>query len=124
MRALRSKLRRALTCSRADASLCPVGRRTFPPMRRFARPILACEVEPLMSVRKLVFVTEEISTHVGRKLEPPLRRVAALVIVDNPLALQSVEDLSALIELGAELGESVMPRVAEMLGGSALTYGK
>jgi Amino acid synthesis len=75
-------------------------------------------------LRKLVFVTEEITAEAKQEHNRAVRRAAALAIIANPFSGQSVEDLSRLFDIGADLGRDIMPRLAEMLGRPAIAYGK
>jgi hypothetical protein len=52
-------------------------------------------------------------------------RVAGLAVIQNPFAGQGyVEDLSSLFDVGAKLGEALMPDVARRLPNAAASYGK
>jgi hypothetical protein len=77
-----------------------------------------------MDVRKLVFTQEEIIQEMGQGLPRPVRRVAAIAVIRNPFAGRHVEDLSALFDVGASLGDLVMKRAVDLLGGPAVSYGK
>ena len=77
-----------------------------------------------MEVRKIVLTTEEIVTEMGQRLPRPIRRVAGIAVIANPYSGRYVEELSALIDVGASLGELVMKRVVDLLGGPAVSYGK
>lgn len=77
-----------------------------------------------MDVRKIVLTTEEIVTEMGQRLPRPIRRVAGIAVIANPYSGRHVEELSALIDVGASLGELVMKRVVDLLGGPAVSYGK
>lgn len=67
-------------------------------------------------IRKLVTVVEETHSELGRAVSPPTRRAAAVAVVENPYAGRYVEDLSALIEIGEELGELLAKRAVAALG--------
>lgn len=77
-----------------------------------------------MDVRKLVYTVEEVQSEGGVRLARPVRRAAALAVVANPFAGKNVDDLSVLFDVGADLGELVMKRLADLLGGPAVSYGK
>lgn len=77
-----------------------------------------------MDIRKLVYTVEEIQSDGGVRLPRPVRRAAALVTIVNPFAGRNVDDLSPLFDVGAELGELVMKRLTDLLGGPAVSYGK
>ena len=77
-----------------------------------------------MDIRKLVYTVEEIQAEGGVRLARPVRRAAALAVIANPFAGRDVEDLAPLFDVGASLGELVMKRLADLLGGPAVSYGK
>ena len=67
-------------------------------------------------IRKLLTVLEETRLEMDQKIEPPTRRAAAIAVIENPFAGRYVEDLSALIEIGEELGEVLAKRAIAALG--------
>jgi hypothetical protein len=78
-------------------------------------------------IRKIVTVVEETRTEMGRPVDPPVRRAAAVAVIANPFAGQYVEDLSALVALGEELGGLLAQRAVAALGiegRAAESYGK
>ena len=78
-------------------------------------------------IRKLVTVTDEIHREIGRVIDPPTRRAAAIAVIENPFAGRYVEDLSELIDIGAELGTLLGDRAVAALGimpGAVESYGK
>jgi hypothetical protein len=78
-------------------------------------------------IRKLLTVLEETRLEMDQKIEPPTRRAAAIAVIENPFAGRYVEDLSALIEIGEELGEVLAKRAIAALGiegPRAESYGK
>ena len=78
-------------------------------------------------IRKLVTVTDEIHREMGRAIDPPTRRAAAIAVIENPFAGRYVEDLSELIDIGAELGALLGDRAVAALGiapGEVESYGK
>lgn len=54
----------------------------------------------------------------------PLTRVAALAVLQNPYAGINQEDLTALFEIGATLGERLASDIVAALGAAPVTYGK
>jgi Amino acid synthesis len=74
--------------------------------------------------RKWVTFSEDIVADGGRELERPLRRVAVAVVCSNPYAGRWSDDLSELIDLGEVLGDELMRRCQEALGGPVESYGK
>jgi len=78
-------------------------------------------------VRKIVVVLDEVHREMGRKVSPPTRRAAALAVIANPFAGRYVEDLSELIDIGAEMGELLGRKCVAALGvepARAQSYGK
>ena len=63
-----------------------------------------------------MLVVEETLREVGQEVNPLLRKVAAIAVIENPYAGKYVEDLSPLIDFGAELGEELAKRAVEALG--------
>lgn len=78
-------------------------------------------------IRKLVVVVEETHREMGQAISPPTRKAAAVAVIRNPFAGRYVEDLSTLVEIGAELGGLLGQRCVEALGitpSEAQSYGK
>ncbi|MEW6139436.1 MAG: amino acid synthesis family protein [Thermodesulfobacteriota bacterium] len=69
-----------------------------------------------MEIRKLVTVVEETHREMDRPVTPPTRKAAAIAVVKNPFARQYVEDLTELMDMGAELGGLLGHRCLEALG--------
>lgn len=67
-------------------------------------------------IRKLAVFVEEVHSEMGRKIDPPTRKAAAVAVIRNPYAGRYVEDLTELIEIGAELGGLLGRRCVEALG--------
>jgi len=67
-------------------------------------------------IRKMVTVTDEIHREMGREINPPTRRAAAIAVIENPFAGRYVENLSLLMEIGAELGGFLGARAVAALG--------
>ena len=57
-----------------------------------------------MKIRKLVTIVEETIREMDRAISPPTRKAAAIAVIDNPCAGRYVEDLTELMDIGAELG--------------------
>ena len=78
-------------------------------------------------IRKVVVTVEETRREMGRAVEPPTRKAVAVAVIANPFAGRYEEDLSALVEIGAELGGLLGERCVRALGiapGEAESYGK
>src|SRR5437588_4057875 len=54
----------------------------------------------------------------------PTTRAVGMAVMRNPFAGKFVEDLKALFEAGAMLGERLMPDLVKLLDGPAVSYGK
>lgn len=79
---------------------------------------------PLALIRKLVVTLEQTRREGDRELAAPVRRVVAAAVIANPYAGRWADDLSALIEIGAELGALLAERALETLGAPVENYGK
>ena len=77
-----------------------------------------------MQIRKVVLTRETVYSEGGRKAEHPASHAVAIAVIENPFAGRFVEDLSPLFELGAQLGERLMPDLVKLLQGPALAYSK
>jgi hypothetical protein len=78
-------------------------------------------------IRKIVVLLDETLREQGRDVTPPVRRAVAAAVIANPYAGVYQEDLSLLIDIGAELGDLLARRAVAALGieGSrAESYGK
>lgn len=78
-------------------------------------------------IRKTAVIVEETRKDIGRAVDPPTRKAAAIAVIENPFAGRYVEDLSDLMEIGAELGGLLGEMCVKALGitpGQAESYGK
>lgn len=78
-------------------------------------------------IRKIAVFLEETHTEMDRSISPPTRKAAAVAVIRNPFAGEYVEDLSLLMEIGAELGGLLGEKCVAALGISpsqAESYGK
>ena len=79
------------------------------------------------NIRKTCVIVEETHGDMGRAVDPPTRKAAALAVIKNPVANKFQEDLTVLMEIGAELGEILGKMCVEALGikpEEAESYGK
>jgi hypothetical protein len=67
-------------------------------------------------IRKIVVLLDETLTEQGRPVTPPIRRAVAAAVIANPFAGRYVEDLTPLMEIGAELGGLLIARGIAALG--------
>jgi hypothetical protein len=78
-------------------------------------------------IRKIAVFVEEIVSEMGQSISPTTRKAAAVAVIANPFAGRYVEDLTPLIEIGAELGGLLGRKCVEALGiepSQAQSYGK
>jgi hypothetical protein len=70
----------------------------------------------LANIRKTSVIVEETRQDIGREVNPPTRKAAALAVIENPFAGRYEEDLTVLMDIGAELGELLGRMCVEALG--------
>lgn len=78
-------------------------------------------------IRKIVVWVEETQREMGQQLAHPTRKAVAVAVIANPFAGRFVEDLSPLMDIGAELGGLLGARCVAALGiapDEAQSYGK
>lgn len=78
-------------------------------------------------IRKIAVWVEETHLEAGQTIAPPTRKAVAVAVIANPFAGRYAEDLSDLIEIGAELGGLLGARCVAALGitpAEAQSYGK
>lgn len=78
-------------------------------------------------IRKIAVWVEETHREMGQDVSPPTRKAVAVAVIANPFAGTYVEDLSPLMEIGAELGGLLGARCVSALGiapAQAQSYGK
>ncbi len=78
-------------------------------------------------IRKLAVWVEETHAEMGKAISPATRKAVAVAVIANPFAGRYAEDLSELIEIGAELGGLLGARCVAALGiapAQAQSYGK
>ena len=78
-------------------------------------------------IRKIALNIEETHQEMGKSVFPATRKAGAVAVIENPFAGTYVEDLSDLMEIGAELGALLGRKCIEALGISpseAESYGK
>lgn len=80
-----------------------------------------------MKIRKIAVHVEETHREMGRAIAPPTRKAVAVAVIENPFAGAYQEDLSELMEIGAELGALLGKKCIEALGiapAEAQSFGK
>ena len=78
-------------------------------------------------IRKIAVNIEETHSEMGRAISPPTRKAVAVAVIENPFAGVYQEDLSDLMEIGAELGGLLGDKCVAALGitpEQAESYGK
>jgi hypothetical protein len=78
-------------------------------------------------IRKIAVWVEETHREMGREIVPPTRKAVAVAVIANPFAGIYVEDLTPLMDIGAELGGLLGARCVAELGiepAQAQSYGK
>ena len=78
-------------------------------------------------IRKLAVWVEETHREAGKTITPATRKAVAAAVIANPFAGQYVEDLTPLMDIGAELGGLLGEKCIAALGITATnaeSYGK
>lgn len=78
-------------------------------------------------IRKTAVWVEETHREMGREISPPTRKAVAVAVIANPFAGRYEEDLTPLMEIGAELGGMLGEKCVAALGvapSQAESYGK
>jgi hypothetical protein len=78
-------------------------------------------------IRKIIVQVDEVRIEMGQTVSPPTRRAVAIAVIENPYAGRFVEDLTALTDIGEELGGVLGERCVAALGivpAQAESYGK
>ena len=78
-------------------------------------------------IRKIAVFVEEVHSEMGKTVSPPTRKAAAVAVIKNPFAGQYVDDLTPLMDIGAELGGLLGEKCVAALGilpAQAESYGK
>ena len=78
-------------------------------------------------IRKIAVNVEETHSEMGRSIAPPTRKAVAVAVIENPFASVYQEDLSVLMDIGAELGALLGDKCVAALGitpAQAQSYGK
>lgn len=78
----------------------------------------------MIRTRKTLFLREVIESDSFGEPCDPVTRVAIAAVFRNPLAGRFERDLSALFEIGAELGARLAGQAVALLGAPPVSYGK
>jgi hypothetical protein len=71
-----------------------------------------------MKIRKIIVTRETVFGEGNRVAAKPVTHAVGLAVIENPFAGRYVEDLSPLFDIGAELGERLMPELAKAAAGA------
>jgi hypothetical protein len=77
-----------------------------------------------MHLRRIIILKDVVHAEGGLPALKPVTRVAACAVIANPLAERAVDDLSELIDLGAELGERLVQEAVALFEKPVISYGK
>ncbi|MBT1159365.1 amino acid synthesis family protein [Aminobacter anthyllidis] len=69
-----------------------------------------------VEIRRIITIVEETRTEGDKPVSPPTRRAAAVAVIRNPYVGTFVDDLTALSDIGAELGDILPRRAVAALG--------
>jgi len=78
-------------------------------------------------IRKTQVIVETTHSDIGRPVDPATRKASALAVIENPFAGRYEDDLSELMDIGAELGGYLGKMCVDALGitpEQAESYGK
>jgi len=78
-------------------------------------------------IRKTQVIVETTHSDIGKPVDPAIRKASALAVIENPYAGRYEEDLSELMDIGAELGGYLGKMCVDALGitpKQAESYGK
>lgn len=84
-------------------------------------------MENALDIRRIVSIVETTHREQGRRVDGLRRKVASAIVIANPFAGRYVEDLTPLVELGAQAGERLISEALAALGAPASevsAYGK
>lgn len=79
------------------------------------------------NIRKTQVIVETTHADIGKAVNPPTRKAAAIAVIENPFAGTYTEDLTELMDIGAELGGLLGKMCVNALGiapEQAESYGK
>ncbi len=80
-----------------------------------------------LNIRKTAVWVEETHIEMGKPIAPATRKAVAVAVIENPFSGKYVEDLTPLMDIGAELGALLGERCVAALGitpEQAESYGK
>ena len=78
-------------------------------------------------IRKIATWVEETHREIGQQISPPTRKAVAVAVIKNPFVGSYTQDLTPLMDIGAELGGLLGDKCVAALGitpAQAESYGK
>ena len=81
----------------------------------------------IANIRKIAINIEETHREIGRDISPATRKAVAVAVIENPFAGVYQDDLTQLMDIGAELGALLGEKCVAALGinpEQAESYGK
>ena len=78
-------------------------------------------------IRKIAVWVEETHREIGQQISPPTRKAVAVAVIKNPFVGSYTQDLTPLMDIGAELGGLLGDKCVAALGitpAQAESYGK
>ena len=78
-------------------------------------------------IRKIATWVEETHREIGQQISPPTRKAVAVAVIKNPFVGSYTQDLTPLMDIGAELGGMLGDKCVAALGitpAKAESYGK
>jgi hypothetical protein len=78
-------------------------------------------------IRKIATWVEETHREIGQQISPPTRKAVAVAVIKNPFVGSYTQDLTPLMDIGAELGGMLGDKCVAALGitpAQAESYGK
>ena len=81
----------------------------------------------IAKIRKIAVNIEETHLEIGQSISPPTRKAVAVAVIENPFAGVYQDDLTKLMDIGAELGALLGEKCVNALGitpAQAEGYGK
>ena len=70
----------------------------------------------IADIRKIAVWVEETHSEIGKSISPPTRKAVAVAVIKNPFAGAYTEDLTPLMDIGAELGGLLGHKCVAALG--------
>ena len=69
-----------------------------------------------LKIRKIAVNIEETHREIEREISPATRKAVAVAVIENPFAGRYEDDLTVLMDIGAELGTLLGRKCVQALG--------